>query len=1731
MPTNAQGWVKPELRVSVMRVKHLKDTGCHAVEVELDGQKPKRTAWVGALVTYIARIARRSVFAVYLKISPCGLCKVSLVILDGGNDKEFNREAGFFLKGDQQANNADFWNKAFVHITVILERTFRSDKNAAACHLSMKVIRKYGEVRGWVTLLHDGKYAGEMLLRAKLQGVDNWKDKQKGPASEAAVNLPFNGAPDSNTANWESYNAMMVAAAPMGAPGVFGAMQMQKDAKDGTVPSRAEGTPVPMSQEEYHTQIAMLRDIEARHAKDVQSQREQWVKQEEEARNRAIQQRQEQGDDGESSSDEEEEPEEDAADKRKGYPAHMKLDDDNDDSDSDDEYDDARPSNQVDAMTDNCEGLMTMLHWDSDRPGDRGGIVVPPRGQVAASRAGPVIPQQQPRPVDGGWGAAMKNSNVWNTGDFASLDIAAAQVQSSQGNPFQHQQQQRPITPPPPQRVAASGGYRNVTPPPAPRQQQQHPPVGRPLHYQQQQQQPRPSTQQQTRIASPPAPPAVAQQQQARQPYYVYQGPPPNSVPASALPRSAQTSQPAPQRYASPPPQAAQPQGYPQYSRQAPQAAAPQRPGTPPPQYQRPPQMMPSPQYTSGTPSRAQPMPYAPPSNSVPLGRLGDYSSAAAAPRMPSPPPPAASNMVYNNRGAMPAAAAPAGQYAPAPQVQAHRPGVTVVNMLNEALSDFRFVAVLSAAIHVCLILYGHWQDTHLRVKYTDVDYWVYTDAARAVYNGGSPFERHTYRYTPLLAWLLVPNISLHITFGKVLFSLCDMAIGLMLYRMLKDSGKTPGMASKLSAVWLLSPITLNVSTRGNADSLICLMVVATLYHIQRGEWIRSALWFGLSVHMKIFPVIYAIPLVMYLNPDFLDFKRVGFWNALKLNSKQIWYTVISAGLFFVLLGVLYYIYGWEFLFETYLYHFVRRDHRHNFSIFFYLMYLSAETPSMALSIVTFIPQWVVVLAVGCYFSRISLNMGSFLQTVLFVAYNKVCTAQYFVWYLALLPLALGQLKPTVNKTWLLILGVMWLATEGLWLFFAYQLEFEGKNTFMELFGASALFFMSQLAIVCTFIANFDWRAAAKSPQKEVVTKKPRKEVATKEPRKAAVSAGAKAKKVGAVRGPADRAASKTLVPGQLLSFETAVPGDVITYIIDAEGLKPSAGYEIRTSMPGQAPMSTLFILSADNNADNAIKAGDFKIMFRTDDNGTIVGAGMPDSTLRRYILQLQTRPKSASYIPGKIQEPVAFNIIMEPLLFGLLPESQLRLVPALGAAVIAAIAMWWFMFIQQRPRWLFAPSRQSYMAFRASPAEPIRSNVDKMLTSNLRPTLPLFLRAARTLAQAARAASTSKLLVCACATCHMILPEDVFSKLPEPDEEELDMLDLAVDVSDTSRLGCQVTVVPEMDNMVIRLPSEAVNQMTRFSLTLPLKASLLRIDSLMTLSFDIRAVEGLVGRTNYVYHRKGSGHNIQVWFLGDISTFAGGFRSRPTGDVRSDYRYSIDGVAWVISSLVPQDVDLILIRPHLLTDSVYAIYSNFTLVDAHGCPRWKDMRENPDIAPDGTAHLERLLQNVMEGELDASSTEVSLYGFSKGCIVLSSLMKSGFADLPLRKLTFIDPGLNQPDELFPVSPEEVKAIDKKVEIEVHSTPRQTADAERPWIKLEIDEFVRKCVACGLQAHHIEHFKNVPILGPTNALDMHFDAIPAALGSSKARGYFGRWAAGLSFDTVRPPVREPHFFR
>lgn len=43
-------------------------------------------------------------------------------------------------------------------------------------------------------------------------------------------------------------------------------------------------------------------------------------------------------------------------------------------------------------------------------------------------------------------------------------------------------------------------------------------------------------------------------------------------------------------------------------------------------------------------------------------------------------------------------------------------------------------------------------------MKYTDTDYDVFSDAATQVYNGNSPYARHTYRYTPIAAYICLVN-------------------------------------------------------------------------------------------------------------------------------------------------------------------------------------------------------------------------------------------------------------------------------------------------------------------------------------------------------------------------------------------------------------------------------------------------------------------------------------------------------------------------------------------------------------------------------------------------------------------------------------------------------------------------------------------------------------------------------------------------------------------------------------------------------------------------------------------------------------------------------------------------------------------------------------------------------------------------------------------------------------
>ena len=99
---------------------------------------------------------------------------------------------------------------------------------------------------------------------------------------------------------------------------------------------------------------------------------------------------------------------------------------------------------------------------------------------------------------------------------------------------------------------------------------------------------------------------------------------------------------------------------------------------------------------------------------------------------------------------------------------------------------------------------------------------------------------------------------------------------------------------------------------------------------------------------------------------------------------------------------------GAAFYREALLHHITRADARHNFSPYFYALYLAPKGTLLRglLSSLAFVPQAALLLALAARFGR-DLPFCMFAQTLVFVSFKKVCTAQYFVWYHGLLPLVL----------------------------------------------------------------------------------------------------------------------------------------------------------------------------------------------------------------------------------------------------------------------------------------------------------------------------------------------------------------------------------------------------------------------------------------------------------------------------------------------------------------------------------------------------------------------------------------------------------------------------------------------------------------------------------------------------------------------------------------------------
>lgn len=195
---------------------------------------------------------------------------------------------------------------------------------------------------------------------------------------------------------------------------------------------------------------------------------------------------------------------------------------------------------------------------------------------------------------------------------------------------------------------------------------------------------------------------------------------------------------------------------------------------------------------------------------------------------------------------------------------------------MTRLFASSTFVFTGAILLRVVLLFYGLFQDNYSAFKYTDIDYFVFTDAARFVSQGRSPYVRDTYRYTPLLAWILLPTTWSRQWFssGKVLFALADVVAGYLIILILKSTYRLSAeRALKFASIWLLNPMVATISTRGSSEGLLGVLAAALLWAVTQKHIKLAGITLGLAAHFKIYPFIYASSIIWWLDEERLTGK------------------------------------------------------------------------------------------------------------------------------------------------------------------------------------------------------------------------------------------------------------------------------------------------------------------------------------------------------------------------------------------------------------------------------------------------------------------------------------------------------------------------------------------------------------------------------------------------------------------------------------------------------------------------------------------------------------------------------------------------------------------------------------------------------------------------------------------------------------------------------------------
>ena len=380
-------------------------------------------------------------------------------------------------------------------------------------------------------------------------------------------------------------------------------------------------------------------------------------------------------------------------------------------------------------------------------------------------------------------------------------------------------------------------------------------------------------------------------------------------------------------------------------------------------------------------------------------------------------------------------------------------------------LKNTKLIFFFAITIRITLFLIGVYVDNNSTSSYTDIDYKVFTDGAKYVLNKESPYKRHTYRYTPLLAIIMTPNIFFNEHFGKILFIILDILCGIIINKInFKESIRVKNI---MLIIWFFNPLTIALSTRGSSDVIISALILITFYFLINKKLNIAAIFYGFTVHFKIYPIIYCIAMYLFIKED----KKFFNWKSIKFG-------LISGFVFLFSTFIFYPFYGWEYLYESFFYHLIRKDHRHNFSIQFLYIYSSFFDIDKITSMLLFFPSIFLICLITYKFYK-KIIFCCFLLTYVFVIFNKVVTAQYFVWYIQFIPIFFYETKifrenKKVKKFSILVL--LWFLVVIAWNNMAFRFEAKSQDVFYFFHLFNIIFFLINIFLAKELVKNFDMK-------------------------------------------------------------------------------------------------------------------------------------------------------------------------------------------------------------------------------------------------------------------------------------------------------------------------------------------------------------------------------------------------------------------------------------------------------------------------------------------------------------------------------------------------------------------------------------------------------------------------------------------------------------------------------